>query len=80
MGGARIRLLDPRSFVEGGAYTLQARTGKPHDHGDGGHEEVYPVVDELTVRVGGTDSDPAATLVPPAGETLRVGAGTRDIF
>lgn len=51
--------------------------GKPHDHGEDGHEEVYLVVDgELTVQVGGTEADPAAERTLAAGEAIRVDGDT----
>ncbi|MFQ3318221.1 MAG: mannose-6-phosphate isomerase-like protein (cupin superfamily) [Natronomonas sp.] len=53
--------------------------GKPHDHAEENHEEVYLVVDgELTVELGGSEGEPAdeaVTLEP--GEAVRVSPETR---
>ena len=53
--------------------------GKPHDHADEGHEEVYLVVDgELTVQLGGGEAaPPEAKLTLSSGEAVRVGPETR---
>lgn len=46
--------------------------GKPHDHADEGHEEVYLVVDgELTVELGSED-EAGTTEALTAGEAIRV--------
>jgi len=52
--------------------------GKPHDHADEGHEEVYLVVDgELTVELGGEEDDPETAETLVAGEAIRVAPETR---
>ena len=48
--------------------------GKPHDHAEDDHEEVYLVVDgALTVSLG-TDDDHTEEVTLTAGEAIRVGS------
>jgi mannose-6-phosphate isomerase-like protein (cupin superfamily) len=52
--------------------------GKSHHHAEERHEEVYLVVDgELTVQLGGTETEPETEVTLDAGETIRVAPETR---